>query len=1095
MPDATFAALLRAFADAVAADVKVRVVAWPEDQLKAPISRLIEEAARSLGRTAACRTEAFAAGISGRPDIGIAVDGLLTGYVELKAPGRGARPERFTGTDKVQWEKFRSIPNLIYTDGSEWSLYQTGVLVRRVRLDGRVDRDGATAVAEVDAAELAVLLEAFLSWAPIVPTTAKALAEVLAPLCHLVRQDVLVAMDRPGSALSQLAEEWRTFLFPDADDSQFADAYAQTVTYALLLARFSGSRELGVDAAARALARGHGLLSQTLKVLTDGQARSEIEVGIDLLERSIAAVDIDRLTAGGRDPWLYFYEDFLASYDPKLRKDRGVYYTPAQVVEAQVRLVSELLETRLDKPLAFADPGVVVLDPAAGTGTYPLAAIGEALARVRARYGEGAVAGHATELARNVHSFEILIGPYTVAHLRISQQVLAAGGSLPDDGAHVYLTDTLESPHAQPPAQMTLLHRPLSEEHRRAQHVKAETRVLVCIGNPPYDRQTIDPGDLATLRKGGWVRDGDPGERAILDDFLDPARAAGAGVHLKNLYNDYIYFWRWALWKVFDSTDGAGIVSFITASSYLRGPGFIGMRERMRRTFDDLWIIDLEGDNLGARKTENVFAIQTPVAIAVGVRTGTPRPDVPARVRYTRIEGTREQKLARLAEIEGLADLKWADCQADWHAPFISRTDGDYWSWPLLTDLFPWQQSGVKIGRTWPADPTRDALEARWRHLTLATRLDRPALFKNSPTGKSADWRPRNAGPTFEPILSMPASAAPPPVIRFASRSFDRQYLLDDERLLDRGGPSLHGTASANQVFLTSLLTTVLGGGPSATVSAAIPDLHHFRGSFGGKDVVPLWRDARATVPNVTHGLLGLLATTVGHPVSGEDLLAYVYAVLAGPGYADRFGEELTIPGPRIPLTRDAGLFDRAVALGRRLIWLHTYGERFVPAGERVARVPQGTARAIRPVPSTADRYPESFSYDPATRELAVGDGSFGPVEPEVWGFSVSGFEVVRSWLAYRMKSGAGRKSSPLDDIRPDRWEPEFDRELLELLWVLEATVAEFPALDQLLGEVVAGPCFAASDLPSPTEEERVAPRAGEGEEQEGLGLFEPADG
>jgi len=340
MQDGGFAGLLRSFADAVAADVKVRVVAWPEDQLKAPVSRLIEDAASSLGRTAACRTEAFAAGIQGRPDIGVAVDGLLTGYVELKAPGRGARPERFTGPDKTQWEKFRSIPNLVYTDGSEWSLYRTGVLLRRVKLDRRVDHDGAHAVVDVDATELAVLVEAFLSWAPIVPTTAKALAEVLAPLCHLVRQDALAAMGRPGSALDQLADEWRSFLVPDADVDLFADAYAQTVTYALLLARFSGSTTLGVDAAVVTLARGHNLLSQTLKILTDAQAREEIAVGIDLLERSIAAIDIGRLTAGGVDPWLYFYEDFLAAYDPRLRKDRGVYYTPAQVVEAQVRLVA-----------------------------------------------------------------------------------------------------------------------------------------------------------------------------------------------------------------------------------------------------------------------------------------------------------------------------------------------------------------------------------------------------------------------------------------------------------------------------------------------------------------------------------------------------------------------------------------------------------------------------------------------------------------------------------------------------------------------------------------------------------------------------------
>ena len=138
--------------------------------------------------------------------------------------------------------------------------------------------------------------------------------------------------------------------------------------------------------------------------------------------------------------------------------------------------------------------------------------------------------------------------------------------------------------------------------------------------------------------------------------------AAGRGIHIKNLYNSYVYFWRWALWKLFETTDEPAIVSFITASSYLRGPGFVGMRQVMRETFDDLWIIDLEGDNRGARKTENVFDIETPVAIAVGVRYGSPQPTVAADVHYSKIVGSREDKLARLAAISSFAELEWEGC-------------------------------------------------------------------------------------------------------------------------------------------------------------------------------------------------------------------------------------------------------------------------------------------------------------------------------------------------------------------------------------------------------------------------------------------------
>ncbi len=344
-----------------------------------------------------------------------------------------------------------------------------------------------------------------------------------------------------------------------------------------------------------------------------------------------------------------------------MRNDRGVFYTPVPVVQTQVRLVSELLSQKFDIDFSFVNPGVITLDPAAGTGTYILTAVEHGLEQVAQLKGSGMRAQYATKASENVYAFEILVGPYAVAHLRLTQQILSAGGNVPEDGVHVYLTDTLESPNEKPP-QLPLLYKPLGEEHKHAQKVKAETPVLVCIGNPPYNRQQISDGSQEK-RKGGWIRFGETGNEgnALLRDFLDPLTEGGLGVHAKNLYNDYIYFWRWALWKVFESKPGPGMVSFITASSYLRGPGFVGVRKVMRQTFDDLWIIDLEGDNLGARKTDNVFAIQTPVAIAVGVRYDKPQPETPARVHYTRIDGTQEEKLATLASITSFQDFKWRE--------------------------------------------------------------------------------------------------------------------------------------------------------------------------------------------------------------------------------------------------------------------------------------------------------------------------------------------------------------------------------------------------------------------------------------------------
>ena len=399
-----------------------------------------------------------------------------------------------------------------------------------------------------------------------------------------------------------------------------------------------------------------------------------------------------------------------------------------------MRLTGELLRTRLKKKLAFADDDVVVLDPAVGTGTYPLAVLDHAEKTVSDWYGPGAVPARLDGLTDRLYAFEILVGPYSVAHLRLAQRFKEAG--VTDRAPKVYLTDTLESPNRLPEFTTSLLQVQLTAERERAQKVKKETRVFVCLGNPPYNREKRSPQeDVTGRRKGGWVRYGDDVQDApppILEDFLAPVREAGQGVHLKNLYNDYVYFWRWALWKVFESSDDGGIVTFITASSYLRGPGFAGMRRKMREVFNELWIIDLEGDNLGSRKTENVFAIRTPVAIALGLRDGPPKPETPARVWKTKVTGTQQEKLASLDSAKVFADFQWHKCFSAWDSPFQPSGTGSYFDWPAVTEVFPWQHSGCQIKRTWPIGETKEVLVRRWDRLLESSSKEKRNAFRET---------------------------------------------------------------------------------------------------------------------------------------------------------------------------------------------------------------------------------------------------------------------------------------------------------------------------------------------------------------------------
>ncbi len=1087
---------LQGFADAVQAKMTQVVAGEPEDQLRGPFETFMDEAGCAIGWNIVCTGETPLPNRLGRPDYAIHRNQLLAGYVELKAPGVGATATRFRGRNRDQFKRFSAIPNMIYTDGNEWILYRDGKPVRGCRMFGDVAANGREAVIPQNSCDVEDLLRDFLLWEPIIPTNRngkidlKGFAALLAPLCRMLRDDVTDALKDLHSPLAQLAGDWRQLLFPDASDAQFADAYAQTVAFALLLGRSEGADPLALESAVQALDVQHNLLSRAVQILTDPKARTDITASLDLLLRVIAIVPPATLT-DPEDPWLYFYEDFLAEYDPKLRRDAGAYYTPVEVVHAQVRLIDDLLVHQLGKPLGFADPGVVTLDPAVGTGTYLLGVIEHALGRIETEQGPGAVAGRAETLAENLYGFEQMVGPYAVSELRVSQALRDRGGQLPADGLRIYLTDTLESPHAEPP-NLGFFLRPIAEQRVKALQVKSEVPVIVCLGNPPYDRHeaaTPTNGD----RTGSWVRWGanGKGEDAILRTFLDPVLAAGHGVHLKNLYNLYVYFWRWALWKVFEheTAHGPGIVSFITASSYLDGDAFCGMREHVRRQCDEVWILDLGGEGRGTRQDDNIFAIQTPVAIAVAFRAKKAQPDRPAAVHYTRVAGPRREKLAALDTIDRLGNVKWQECSNDWQAPFRPVGQGAYFGWPLLTNLMPWQHSGVQFKRTWPIAPDEMTLEQRWHRLLSAK--DRAKAFRETGdrtiNGTYRIALTRSSDST--PISKLPNNTSLPEVQRYAYRSFDRQYIIADGRLMSRPRPDLWRVHSERQVYLTTLLNAPLDRGPAATACALIPDLHHFSGR-GAKDTIPLYRTADASQANITPGLLKIFGAEYKRKVTPENFLAYLYGVLAQPAFTERFEQELETRKLCVPITKDAALFEKVCKTGARLLWLHTYGERFAPKGQIGHRIPPGAAKCTKAVPSDAEGYPEKFVYDAATQTLHIGAGAFAPVAPEVYKFEVSGLKVVPSWLKYRMKRGAGRKSSPLDDIRPIAWISQFITELLELLWVLEETVKCYPEQEKLLEAVVASDCFQTAEIPPAPDEIHKPPKPPKKHE-----LFDSNDG
>jgi hypothetical protein len=1072
--------------------LQARLVGRTNESREALLNDLVPNLIRSLAKDAGrpsvdLRGQAYEGNL-GRPDFSVKDGLLLIGHVETKAPGEGADTAKFRGHNREQWERFKRLPNILYTDGTAFGLYRSGVRHGPV-LSLAFDVTSSHQQAEPsDVGKLVALLSDFLAYRAVAPRTLTALAEQLAPLCALLRDAVLEKVEDEQTEIAKAARDLRAALFGDRSNREVADAIAQVCSYSMLLARASGAKTLDAQSVERTLAPGHPVLGRVVTVLLDPATEQELGWALETVRALIEAVDFERLRKAPlpgmqhyERTWLYFYETFLARYDPKLRDQYGVYYTPAPVIQAQVALLDEVLRERLSRPEGLASEGITLLDPAVGTGSYPLEVVERVADSTAKSRGPGAVASVVSALAQNLFAFEILVGPYAVAHLRISEILQDFGGQSPAEGIHVYLTDTLTNPYAEP-LSLTRQLEPLVEEQKRATEVKGHQRILVCLGNPPYER--LSAVDEAGVEKGGWVVHGEGGGAdSLFRHFSAPARQRTAVGHLRSLYNLYAFFWRWALWKVFEApnVDGTGndlpgIVTFITASSFLTGPGFLAMREHMRRLCDAVWVIDLGGDNRGARKEPNIFAIETPVAITVAIREGQTRSDTPAVVRYSRIRGDRQEKLHRLSGITSFSHLGWEKASSDWEAPFTPARTAAWEAHPALMDLFPLQMPGPVIARTWPVTITEQNAIDRWQALKEAPPKDKGRYFDDKRFGRSSTTKPSQGFPPAADLVriaDLTPNSADANVSRYAYRSFDRRWVVADLRVMRTPSQTLWAHHSDEQIYIVSMLTNVIGAGPALTAAALVPDYHYFA-NRGGKDVIPLYRD-RALTPNVPAGLLRKLEPSLG-VVSPGELFAYVLAVLSHPYYTEMFWEHLETPGPRVPLTADRALFDEAVALGMRLIGLHTYGTRGRPGPL------SGTARLAKAI---APNMPEDFDYEGSSEILTVGEGRVERVKPEIWAYSISGFDVVRAWLRGRLRNPTGKakaSNSPLDHMRPEQWTSSLDSELLELLWTIEEVTAAESAQKTLLERIIAGTTILGSELPVPTKEERL-PEAVAGEQ------------
>jgi hypothetical protein len=663
----------------------------------------------------------------------------------------------------------------------------------------------------------------------------------------------------------------------------------------------------------------------------------------------------------------------------------------------------------------------------------------------------------------------------------------------------LFVTDTLGDPEDLE-GWVPALYGEIARFRQEANRIKREQPITVVVGNPPYKEKAKGLG--------GWIEGTDEKKVAKAHPLADwmPPTEWKVGAHTKHLRNLYVYFWRWATWKVFDHhpESTAGIVCFITVAGFLNGPGFQKMRWYLRRKCDEVWVIDCSPEGHQPEVNTRIFQdVQQPICIVLASRSPKSNEHTPASVWFRALPaGHREEKFRALQAIR-LDGAGWTDCprprampgdddsnDPDWRTPFLPAAVGAWSTYPRLEDLFIYNGSGVMPGRTWIIAPDVMSLERRWQKLVsfpLEPMEDRikqmeplfhPHLRDGQPGDKHVNKMVKEPLSGFPPNLKTVAQESglcldPVP---YGFRSFDRQWIIPDSRVINQPNPTLWQMRSERQVFLTAPSDRSPTGGPSLSFSAEVPDLHHYNGR-GGR-VFPLWSDADAGVSNIRPHLLAFLSQRLGFDVTADEVVAYVAGVAANPAFTARFNKDLATPGLRVPLTTDSTLFRDAVNIGRRVIWLHTFGERMPdpaegrPAGsprlppERVPSIPKEGA-----IPQDADGMPDSIDYDAAKRQLRVGKGFVANVAPGAWSYEVSGKQVLVHWFSYRRKNrdrpiiGDRRPPSPLGDIQPDCWQAEYTSELLNVLHVLTLLIEMEPQQAVLLERICASPTLTNDEL------------------------------
>ena len=615
-----------------------------EESFYAALKQMLEEFAMATGRSHVDVTALPKRTEGGNPDFRLWNGSDQIGYIEAKKP-TVKRLNDVEETEQLQ-RYLTTFPNLILTNFLEFRLYRNGKPIVDSVCVGRpltLNRLGAVPPLENEE-DLCDLLNRFLDFALPRTFTAESLAVELANRTRHFRNVIRDQFEEDtGGLLTGFFEAFRSHLMGTLTPEQFADLFAQTITYGLFAARVRSGAGFNREAASRHIPHSIGVLRELFRYISHSDLPEQLAWCVDDVASILAVADPSDILkkyyfeGKGSDPIVHFYETFLARYDPEVRERRGVYFTPEPVVGYIVRSLNVLLKREFGMNEGLASEGVTLLDPAAGTMTFVARAAKRAVHESEAKWGDGGTADFIRKhIMRNFYAFELMMAPYAVGHLKMGFLLEELGYRLADDERMpFYLTNALDWEKLEQSRFPGI--KTLAEESNFAGDVKRQKPILLILGNPPYSGHSSNTGK--------WIRD-------LINQYRQVDGKPLGEKNPKWLQDDYVKFLRFAQWKI--EQGGRGVVGMITNHSYLDNPTFRGMRRSLMSTFDGIFILDLHG-NLLKRETNpkdgspdgNVFDIRQGVAIAFLVKTGK-KCESDVQVHHAEEFGGRQSKYAWL---------------------------------------------------------------------------------------------------------------------------------------------------------------------------------------------------------------------------------------------------------------------------------------------------------------------------------------------------------------------------------------------------------------------------------------------------------------